>query len=254
VRQYVPAKGDSMKNHNDEAYDEQMAAIYDTWYSHLDNDMLEVLESLARGGRVLELGIGTGRVALPLQGRGLEVHGVDASEAMIAQLHAKPGGDQIPVTHGNFADVAVDGQFSLIYVVFSTFFVLLTQEEQVRCFENVAHHLDPQGLFVIEAYVPDLRRFDQGQAVRAIHVGMEEVRLETSHFDPMNQQVTSQRVVLTGQGVQLYPHKVRFAWPSELDLMARIAGLQLFQRWENWKRSSFSGGSMRHISVYRPKG
>ena len=243
-----------MKNHNDEAYSKQMAAIYDAWYSELDDDMLEVLESLAKGGRALELGIGTGRVALPLQQRGIEVHGIDASEAMIAQLRAKPEGDQIPVTLGSFADIAVDGQFSLIYVVFSTFFVLLTQEEQVRCFENVARHLDPQGLFVIEAYVPDLKRFDQGQAVRAIHVGMDEVRLETSLFDPVNQQVTGQKVVLTGQGVQLYPQKVRFAWPSELDLMARIAGLQLFERWENWKRSSFSGGSMRHISVYRPKG
>ena len=242
-----------MKNHNDEAYGKQMSAIYDTWYSDLDEDMLEVLESLARGGRALELGIGTGRVALPLQQRGLEVHGIDASEAMIVQLQAKPGADKIPVTLGNFADVAVDGRFSLIYVVFSTFFVLLTQDEQIRCFENVARHLDPQGHFVIEAYVPDLRRFDQGQAVRALHVGMDEVRLEASLFDPVNQQVTGQKVVMTGQGVQLYPHKVRFAWPSELDLMARIAGLQLFQRWESWKQIPFSGGSTRHISVYRPK-
>jgi len=242
-----------MKNHSDETYDKHMAAIYDAWYSDLDDDMLEVLESLAKGGRVLELGIGTGRVALPLQQRGVEVHGIDASEAMIAQLRAKPGGDKIPVTLGSFADIAVDGQFSLIYVVFSTFFVLLTQEEQVRCFENVARHLDPQGLFVIEAYVPDLKRFNQGQAVRAIHVGMDEVRLEASLLDPMNQQVTGQKIVMTGQGIQLYPHKVRFAWPSELDLMARIAGLQLFQRWENWKQIPFSGGSMRHISVYRPK-
>jgi len=241
-----------MKIHSDEAYGEQMAAIYDDWYSDLDDDMLEVLESLAKGGRALELGIGTGRVALPLQQRGLEVHGIDASEAMIAQLRAKPGGDKIPVTLGNFADVAVSGQFSLIYVVLSTFFVLLTQEEQVRCFENVAKHLDPKGLFVIEAYVPDLRRFDQGQAVRAIHTDVDEVRLEISLFDAMNQQVTGQKVVLAGQGVQLYPSKVRFAWPSELDLMARIAGLQLFQRWENWKQIPFSGRSMRHISVYRP--
>ena len=240
-----------MKNHSDETYGKQMAAIYDTWYSELDDDMLNVLENLANGGRALELGIGTGRVALPLQQRGLEVHGIDASEAMIAQLQAKSGGDQIPVTLGNFADVAVDGKFSLIYVVLSTFFVLLTQEDQIRCFENVASHLNPQGLFVIEAYVPDLRRFDQGQAVRAIHMDVDEVRLEASLFDPINQQVTGQKVVLTAQGVELYPSKVRFAWPSELDLMARIAGLQLFHRWENWKQIPFSGGSMRHISVYR---
>jgi SAM-dependent methyltransferase len=243
-----------MKNHSDETYGKPMAAIYDAWYSDLDDDMLKVLEGLASGGRTLELGIGTGRVALPLQQRGVEVHGIDASEAMIAQLHAKPGGDQILVTLGNFADIAVDGQFSLIYVVLSTFFVLLTQEEQVRCFENVAHHLESGGSFVIEAYVPDLRRFDQGQAVRALHADVDEVRLEASLLDPTTQQITGQKVVLTGQGVQLYPHKVRFAWPSELDLMARIAGLQFFQQWENWKRSSFSGGSIRQISVNRPKG
>jgi SAM-dependent methyltransferase len=243
-----------MKNHSDETYDKPMAAIYDAWYSDLDDDMPKVLENLAKGGRALELGIGTGRVALPLQQRGVEIHGIDASEAMIAQLHAKPGGEKIPVTLGNFADVAVDGQFSLIYVVFSTFFVLLTQEEQVRCFENVAHHIDPQGFFVIEAYVPDLRRFEQGQTVRTIHVGMDEVRLEAALLDPINQQITAQKVVLTEQGVQLYPHKVRFAWPSELDLMASMAGLQLFQRWENWKQSPFSGRGIGHISVYRPKG
>jgi len=243
-----------MKNHSDESYGKPMAAIYDAWYSDLDDDMLDVLESLAKGGRALELGIGTGRVALPLQKRGIEVHGIDASEAMIAQLRSKPGGDQIPVTLGNFADVAVEGQFSLIYVVLSTFFVLLTQEEQVRCFENAASHLDPQGFFVIEAYAPDLRRFDQGQAVRAIHTDVDEVQLEASLFDPVNQLITSQKIVMTGQGIQLYPHKVRFAWPSELDLMAHIAGLQLFQRWQNWKQIPFSGGSMMHISVYRPKG
>jgi len=243
-----------MKNYSGETYGEHMAAVYDTWYSDLDDDMLEVLGDLTNGGRALELGIGTGRIALPLQKQRVEVQGIDASEAMIAQLQAKPGGDQISVTLGNFADVAVDGRYHLIYVVFSTFFVLLTQEEQVPCFENVAHHLDPQGSFVIEAYVPDLRRFDQGQTVRAIHVEMDEVRLEASLLDPINQQITGQKVVLTGQGVQLYPLKVRFAWPSELDLMARIAGLQLFQRWENWKRSPFSSESMRHISVYRPKG
>ena len=243
-----------MKNNSDETYGKPMAAIYDAWYSDLDDDMLEVLEGLASGGRALELGIGTGRVALPLHQRGIEVHGIDASEAMIAQLHAKPSGDQIPVTLGNFADVAVDGQFSLIYVVLSTFFVLLTQEEQVRCFENVAHHLEPGRSFVIEAYVPDLRRFDQGQAVRALHADVDEVRLEASLLDPTTQQITGQKVVLTGQGAQLYPLKVRFAYPSELDLMARIAGLQLFQRWENWKQIPFSGGSLRHISVYRPKG
>ncbi len=156
-----------MEPYREETYGERFAGIYDDWYAEVDDATVATLRELAQGGRALELGIGTGRVALPLQQSGVEVHGIDASEAMVARLRAKPGGERIPVTLGNFADVAVEGQFSLIYVLVNTFFVLLTQDEQVRCFENVARHLTPEGAFLIEVFVPDLTRFADRQAVRA---------------------------------------------------------------------------------------
>lgn len=240
-----------MNNYREETYGERIAGIYDEWYPDVDEAAVDTLAELASGGRALELGIGTGRVALPLQQRGIEVHGIDASEAMVARLRAKPGGERIPVTTGNFADVAVDGQFSLIYVLFNTFFGLLTQDEQVRCFENVARHLTSEGAFVLEAFVPDPGRFDAGQTVRATRVGTDEVELELSQVDPVSQQVTTQHVLLSERGVRLFPVKLRFAWPAELDLMARLAGLRLWQRWDGWKRAPFSGESKQHISVYR---
>jgi SAM-dependent methyltransferase len=239
-----------MESYREETYGERFAGIYDDWYADVDDATVATLRELAQGGRALELGIGTGRVALPLQQSGLEVHGIDASEAMVARLRAKPGGESIPVTLGNFADVAVEGRFSLIYVLVNTFFVLLTQDEQVRCFENVARHLTPEGVFLIEVFVPDLTRFANQQTVRARQVGLDQVRLEASHLDPVNQQIMTQMVVLTGEGVRLYPVKVRFAWPAELDLMARLAGLHLRHRWEDWTLTPFSAGSSTHISVY----
>ncbi len=239
-----------MEPYREETYGERFAGIYDDWYAEVDDATVATLRELAQGGRALELGIGTGRVALPLQQSGVEVHGIDASEAMVARLRAKPGGESIPVTLGNFTDVAVEGQFSLIYVLVNTFFVLLTQDEQVRCFENVARHLTPEGAFLIEVFVPDLTRFADRQAVRARQIGMDQVRLEASQLDPVNQQIMTQIVVLTGEGVRLYPVKVRFAWPAELDLMARLAGLHLRHRWEDWALTPFSARSGTHISVY----
>lgn len=239
-----------MKSYQEETYGERIAGVYDDWYGEYQEATVAILRELAQGGRALELGIGTGRVALPLQQTGVEVHGIDASEAMVARLRAKPGGESLPVTLGNFADVAVEGPFSLIYVLFNTFFALLTQDEQVRCFENVAHHLTAEGVFVIEAFVPDLTRFTARQVVRASHIDTDQVRLEAAQLDPVNQQVTGQLVVLSEKGVRLYPVKIRFAWPAELDLMAGLAGLQLRHRWASWERTPFSAGSSMHISVY----
>jgi SAM-dependent methyltransferase len=241
---------EGMEPYEAETYGERIAGIYDDWYGGFDDATVATLHELAQGGCALELGIGTGRVALPLQQSGVEVHGIDASEAMIARLRAKPGGERITVSLGDFADVAVEGEFSLVYVLFNTFFALLTQDEQVRCFENVARHLSADGAFLLEVFVPDLKRFDGRQTVRAIGIGNDEVRLDISQLDPASQQVTSQHVVLTEDGVRLYPVKLRFAWPSELDLMARLAGLQLRQRWDSWKRTPFSEESGKHISVY----
>ena len=239
-----------MEAYQEETYGERIAGVYDDWYGEVDDATVSALRELTQGGRALELGIGTGRVALPLQGSGVEVHGIDASEAMVAKLRAKPGGESIPVTLGDFADVAVEGQFLLIYVLFNTFFALLSQDEQVRCFENVARHLTAEGVFLLEVFVPDLTRFTGRQSVRAHHVDADCVRLEAAQLDPVHQRVTNQHVVLTEGGVRLYPVKIRYAWPTELDLMARLAGLQLHHRWASWDGAPFSASSRMHISVY----
>lgn len=227
-----------------------MANVYDQWYANYEAAMIEALAELTRGVPTLELGIGTGRVALPLQEKGIAVHGIDISPAMIEKLRSKPGGDKIQVTMGNFADVAVDGQFTLIYVVFNTFFGLLTQADQIRCIENVAKRLEPDGSFVVEAFMPDLSRFTAQQAFRVVSMGENEVRLDAAQIDPVAQQITNQHITLTERGVQLYPVKMRYVWPAELDLMARLAGLQIRERWGNWDKSPFENHSGKHISIY----
>ena len=239
-----------MKRYDDTTYGERIAEVYDQLYSDYEVDAVDLLEELGRGGRVLELGIGTGRIALPLRERGIEVVGIDASEAMVEKLRSKPGGTKIQVVKGSFADVAVEGEFDLVYIVFNTFFALLTQEEQVRCFREVAAHLTQDGLFLIEVFVPNLARYDDNQTVRASQLSADSVQLEVSRLDPVSQQVSSQHVLLSEDGVKLYPVKIRFAWPSELDLMAELAGLRLKQRWGSWDKSDFTSESRKHISVY----
>jgi SAM-dependent methyltransferase len=239
-----------MDNYQEETYGERIAGRYDEWYGEVDQATIHTLKELAQGGRALELGIGTGRIALPLQQAGVAVDGIDASPAMIARLRSKPGGDQIPVTMGNFADVAAEGQYALVYVLFNTFFALLTQDEQIRCFRNVGRHLSPSGVFAIEAFVPDLTRFHGRQALRTVDVGVDQVRLDASQLDPVTQLITSQHVVLTEGGIRLYPVKIRYVWPAEMDLMARLAGLQLKHRWESWEKAAFSANSGQHISIY----
>jgi SAM-dependent methyltransferase len=233
-----------------ETYGERIADVYDELYSGHEPAAIVALNRLARGGRALELGIGTGRVALPLQETGVEVHGIDASPAMVERLRAKPGGENIPVTLGDFSEVAVEGRYVLIYVMFNTFYSLLTQEAQVRCFQNVARHLEPGGSFALEAFVPDLSRFSGGQAVRAVQVEDSQVQVDVSMHDPVRQQITSQHVALAEGGVRLYPVRLRYAWPAELDLMARLAGLGLKHRWEDWEGGAFSARSGMHVSVY----
>lgn len=239
-----------MDAYQEDTYGERIADVYDAWYAEVDDATVAVLRELAQGGRALELGIGSGRVALPLQHSGVSVHGIEASEAMLDRLRAKPGGERLPVTLGDFADIPVEGDYALIYVLVNTFFALLTQEEQIRCFQNVAGHLSPAGVFVLEAFVPDLTRFHSHQTVRALHVGVHEVRVDASQIDPVSQQITSQHVVLTEDEVRLYPVKLRYAWPTELDLMAQLAGLQLRHRWGDWRKTAFTADSGKHVSVY----
>jgi SAM-dependent methyltransferase len=242
-----------MEGYDETTYGERIADVYDEWYGEsdlLDTDhAVELLAGLAGPGPVLELAVGTGRIALPLSGRGIEVHGIDASEAMVAKLREKPGGDAISVTMGNFADLGVEGSYSLVYLVFNTLFALDSQDEQVRCFENVAAHLAEGGVFVIDAFVPDPARFrDRRPTVNT--VGVDKVQLDLTILDEKEQKSESTHVVITSEGVRLYPVHIRWAYPAELDLMARIAGLRLRDRWQNWKQEPFTAESKHHVSVY----
>jgi SAM-dependent methyltransferase len=232
-------------------FGEHFAEIYDDSLRGDELATVAFLEQLARGGAALELAIGTGRIALPLAARGIRVDGIDISPAMVAKLHAKPGGDQIAVTIGDFADVPVPGTYRLIFVVFNTLFNLLTQDDQVRCFQNVAAHLTDDGLFVVEAFVPTfLTRLRNNQYVDAEVIEVDEVRLDVARHDPVTQRLEESHVHLSREGVRLYPIVTRYAWPSELDLMARIAGLRLKDRWAGWNREPFTSTSSAHVSVY----
>ena len=239
-----------MKNYTEATYGDRFAEIYDEFYSDYDPESIALLTDLAGDGPVLELGIGTGRIALPLREKGVEVQGIDASRAMVSKLRSKPGGSDIKVQTGSFADFRINDRFRLIYVVFNTFFNLLTQDDQVGCFEAVSRHLSAEGSFLIEAFVPDPCRFVDHQTVRMIDLTGERVRLEVSQIDPAAQQVTSQHVLISEEQVRFHPVRLRYAWPAELDLMARIAGLSLCHRWGSWSKDEFNRSSRMHISVY----
>jgi SAM-dependent methyltransferase len=233
-------------------YGDSWAGVYDEHHAGMDpSAAVEFLAGLAGDGRVLELAIGTGRVAVPLAGRGIAVEGVDASEAMVARLRAKPGGAQIPVVIGDMTQVPVDGPFRLVYLVFNTLFGLLSQARQADCFRSVARVLGPGGAFVIECFVPDLARFDRGQRVQAVAVTEDSATIEVSRHDVALQRVTSQIITLDEQGVHLGPVALRYSWPGELDLMASSAGLRLAGRYGDWDRRPFGSGSVKHISVYQ---
>jgi SAM-dependent methyltransferase len=243
-----------MEGYGPETYGERIAEVYDDLF-HPPTTSVETVEFLARlvsDGRVLELAIGTGRIALPLAAKGIEVHGIDASEAMVAKLRAKPGGTNIPVTIGDFADVGVQGRYGLIVIVFNTLWALLTQEDQARCVRNVAAHLTEDGAFVTEMYVPDPARFDRCQRIQVRNIESRRVVLETSLHDPANQRVSSQLIALEdGGGISMYPVELRYIWPSELDLMAEHASLRLRERWGGWKREPFEATGWC-ISVFEP--
>jgi SAM-dependent methyltransferase len=209
---------------------------------------VDLLAELAGGGRALELGIGTGRVALPLAERGVEVHGIDLSRAMVAKLREKPGGDRIPVEIGDFASTRVDGTFTLAYLVFNTINNLTTQPEQVACFRNAAAHLEPGGCFLIEVGVPQLRRLPPGEtfhvfAASETHWGFDE-------YDVANQGLVSHHFTLHDGEIVRRSIPFRYVWPAELDLMARLAGMTLRDRWSGWRREPFTSESRKHVSVW----
>jgi len=206
------------------------------------------LADTANGGKVLEFGIGTGRVALPLSQRGLAVSGIDISSDMLDQLRCKPGSDSIVTVVGDFATTTLPETFALVYVVFNTIANLTTQAEQVACFRNAARHLDPGGRLVIELWVPDLRRFPPGLpalpfTISPSHLGFDEMDVAT-------QQGVSHHYFIEGDQLTRFDTPYRYVWPSELDLMAQMAGLELDQRWADWDRSPFTSDSRKHISVW----
>jgi SAM-dependent methyltransferase len=233
-------------------FGERVAATYDdsseVFGPGAADAVADVLAGLARSGRALELGIGTGRIALPLARRGVPVHGVDLSRAMVARLRAKPGGDAIGVTIGDFATTQVDGTFSLAYLVFNTIMNLTTQEAQVACFRNVAAHLEPGGCFVIEVRVPDLRRLPPGQNVAPWRVSPE--RSVFYSYDVATQVMHGHYIEFTGGRGEYRSMPFRYVWPAELDLMAQLAGMRLRDRWEGWTRQPFTSDSRQHVSVW----
>ena len=244
-----------MKEYSVSTYGDRIAGVYDEFYKPANvAERIDVLAELAAGGRALELGIGTGTFALPLAARGVEVHGIEASTAMVDELRAKPGGESLPVAIGDMADVDVAGDFSLIFVINNTFLILTSQEEQIRCFANVASHLDECGVFLVHAFVPDVARYDENQHLRASLPDLKSVRLDVSIHDAVNQLIEFRHLHLTEGGIRMYPGRLRYVWPSELDLMARLAGLRLRQRWGDWQRAPFTSQSGAHVSVYEKAG
>ncbi|MGW1211114.1 class I SAM-dependent DNA methyltransferase [Streptomyces sp. NPDC002499] len=228
------------------AYDESSAEMFE---ADAVEPAVDVLAGLVGGGRALEFGVGTGRIALPLARRGVEVCGIDLSRAMVARLREKPGGQDVDVTIGDFATTTVDGEFAVAYLVFNTLMNLTTQDAQVDCFRNAAAHLVPGGCFVVEVMVPDLRRLPPGQDAVPFHVG--ERRLGFDTYDVATQAMSSHHVRIDPDGSASYSSiPFRYVWPAELDLMARLAGMRLRDRWEDWARTPFTSESRRHVSVW----
>jgi SAM-dependent methyltransferase len=245
-------------DHDDGYFDERVAARYDeseaeTFDPAVVEPVVDFLVELAASGRALELGIGTGRIALPLAQRGVTVHGIELSKAMAARLRAKPGGEDIGVTIGDFSTTTVDGPFAVAYLVYNTISNLTTQEAQVACFRNVAAHLEPGGCFVIETSVPKLQRLPPGETLRAFHVSA--TGWGVDEFDVAKQGLTSHHFWIVDGRVESLSIPFRYAWPAELDLMAQLAGMKLRERWSGWKQETFTSDSSKHVSVWeKPKG
>ena len=234
-------------------FGEHVAAQYDEstpemFESASIDPVVELLAELARGGRALELGIGTGRIALPLTARGVEVHGIELSQAMVARLRAKPGGERIPVAIGDFSETRVDGSFALAYLVFNTINNLTTQAAQVACFRTVAAQLEPGGCFVIEVGVPDLRRLPPGE--RFVTFDVSERHWGIDEYDVANQGLVSHHLSVVDGQLARESVPFRYVWPAELDLMAELAGLRLRERYEGWRREPFTSESRKHVSVW----
>jgi SAM-dependent methyltransferase len=234
------------------AYGRAIAAEYDGLYRAVPetDDAVAVLADLAGDGALLEMGIGTGRLAIPLQARGIPVSGIEGSPEMLEQLRGKPGGAGVPVAIGDFADTEVDGSFAVVVLALHTIFGLPTPERQIRCFENAAAHLERGGVFVIEARVMFPEDFRGGQAVEPRFFDEHQAEIQIQRFDAVTQRVKVTNIHLSDDGVKLNAYENQYTTPREFDLMARIAGLRLRDRWESWKGEPFTASSRRHVSVY----
>lgn len=235
-------------------FDELVAARYEEASAEMFGDdavrpAVDFLVGLAGSGDALELGIGTGRIALPLSQRGVRVHGIDLSTAMVERLKQKPGGQDIDVTIGDFSSTKVDRRFSLAYLVYDTIENLTTQEAQVACFQNVAEHLEPTGCFVVEVEIPQLQRLPPGETVRPFAV--KPTRLGFDEIDIATQRFTSHHYLISEGKCDVISMPYRYVWPAELDLMARMAGMVLRERWEDWTREPYTADSPSHISVWQ---
>ena len=238
-------------------WDDEVARRYDDSSSAMFSPevvgpTVDFLAARAGGGAALELAIGTGRVALPLAARGVPVAGIELSEPMVAALRRKPGGDGVPVTIGDMATARAPGEYALVYLVYNTITNLLTQDEQVACFRNAARHLVPGGRFVIEVFVPDLRVLPPGETARAFHVGERHLGIDT--FEVAAQRLTSHHYWIEDGRARTFHSPHRYVWPSELDLMARLAGLELRERWADWHEAPFGDDSSSHVSVWQKPG
>jgi SAM-dependent methyltransferase len=238
-------------------FDGPVAATYDADSEEMfDPAVVEpavsFIADLAGRGRALELGVGTGRIALPLSRRGVLVHGIELSAAMVEQLRAKPGADAIEVTIGDFATTRAEGSFTVAYLVYNTIGNLTTQDEQVECFRNVAAHLEPDGCFVIELEVPALQRLPPGETIRAFAVSP--TRLGFDEYDVATQSLVSHHYFIRDGALESFSMPFRYLWPAELDLMARLAGMRLRERWSGWEREPFSQESTKHVSVWTKAG
>jgi SAM-dependent methyltransferase len=231
-----------------ERYDESAADMFEP---AVVDPAVEFLAELAGDGAALELGIGTGRIALPLARRGIRVAGIDLSQAMVARLRAKPGAESIEVAMGDFATTTVEGAFSVVYLVFNTIMNLTTQDEQVACFRNAAAHLRPGGSFVVEVGVPGLRRLPPGETLHAFHAS--ETRWGLDEYDVATQGLTSHHFEIVDGTLERLAIPFRYVWPSELDLMARLAGIELRERWSSWHREPFTSESTKHVSVWEKR-
>lgn len=239
-------------------FDEQVSLSYDNdidsmYQPEVLDPTVDILAALAGNGTALEFGIGTGRIALPLSARGVPVHGIDNSEPMLKQLQSKPGAERIEITVGDFAKTRIRSTFRLVYLVFNTIMNLTTQEEQVACFENAAAHLEPGGYFVIEVGVPDLRRLPPGERVRAFTISQS--RFGFDEYTDFTCQIVYSHHYWTDSGdLRTFSVPFRFVWPSELDLMARLAKMTLHERWAGWAREPFTDDSRSHVSVWKKPG